>query len=307
MTTKLKMMKSLARSVTKALKAQGHEISLGAVLNAVAAADGNFNWHVVAAKKDKQVSAPIPEIVWVGVWDRPNGFDVYAADSEEAIRARKTQVALDWFDETFESEIVAEAANWSPQRRAEFYWNNAEGEGYSIHPVKFDRGVLSNKDESNSPSRQPSAAVAKLVESLRETLGHAEDMLMDEKDTDDLSNFPWVSKARNILAAFEGTDATPARPARSSERGVERHQMLVASTGHVTFEESRILEKSGYSRGEYGWLIYIHDRASPSVDEISHPSEGLKGALEMTVRLGCSYLLLDRDAASLEGVPTYDW
>src|SRR5690606_27474651 len=83
---------------------------------------------------------------------------------------------------------------------------------------------------------------------------------------------------------------------------------LIATTGHVTREEAKVLDEAGYSRGEYGWLLYVSGIEDlPVIPEIESPSEGLAGAIARARELGCRYLLLDRDADALEGVPVYDW
>jgi hypothetical protein len=84
--------------------------------------------------------------------------------------------------------------------------------------------------------------------------------------------------------------------------------MLIATTGHVTRRERGILDEHGYARGEYGWLIYVGEiPGSPIISEIPSPSRGLRGAIRCAQQSGCNYLLLDRDADELAGVPTYHW
>lgn len=69
----------------------------------------------------------------------------------------------------------------------------------------------------------------------------------------------------------------------------------------------KILDAAGYGRGEYGWLICISSSRDPVIPEISRLSAGLAGAIRLAQKLGCAYLLLDRDADPIEGVRTYDW
>jgi hypothetical protein len=88
---------------------------------------------------------------------------------------------------------------------------------------------------------------------------------------------------------------------------LEIHTMLVVSTGHVTNEERHILDDNGYSRGEYGWLLYVGNDANPVVEEIPSPSPGLVGAIKTARNNGCTYLLLDRDAEPIDGIPVYQW
>lgn len=87
----------------------------------------------------------------------------------------------------------------------------------------------------------------------------------------------------------------------------EIYKVLVCSTAHVTREEAEILDHHGYARGEVGWLVWVLKDQDFAVPEIEHPSPGLKGAIDFARNSGCQYLLFDRDAETLEGVPDYDW
>lgn len=69
-----------------------------------------------------------------------------------------------------------------------------------------------------------------------------------------------------------------------------------------------MLNAGGYSLGEYGWLLYVDLTPEyPVVSKIEQPSPGLSGAIRTAREQGCDYLLLDRHAGTLKGVPTYDW
>jgi hypothetical protein len=86
----------------------------------------------------------------------------------------------------------------------------------------------------------------------------------------------------------------------------EMHSVLVASTAHVTVQEAQVLTERGYSRGEYGWLLCVGLRGISVVPELEAASEGLSGVIRQARARGCRYVLLDRDADPLNGVPTYN-
>lgn len=88
---------------------------------------------------------------------------------------------------------------------------------------------------------------------------------------------------------------------------MEIAKMLIASTAHVTDRERATLDENGYSRGEYGWLIYTGEPGDSVLPEFDELSPGLTGVLEAARRTDCRYVLLDRDADELAGVPTYNW
>jgi len=85
------------------------------------------------------------------------------------------------------------------------------------------------------------------------------------------------------------------------------HAMMVVSTQHVTVEERDILDAQGYSRGEYGWLIWVGREKDFPIPEIPRPSEGLRGVIERARAVQCTYVLMDRDADTLPDLPVYDW
>lgn len=84
-------------------------------------------------------------------------------------------------------------------------------------------------------------------------------------------------------------------------------QMMIASTAHVTNQERATLDENGYSRGEYGWLIYVGEAGDAVVPEIDAPSAGLDAVIVAARAAGCMYLMLDRDGDALDGVPVYQW
>ena len=83
--------------------------------------------------------------------------------------------------------------------------------------------------------------------------------------------------------------------------------LLIASTSHVTEHEAQTLTSHGYSRGEYGWFLYVGMHWEPVLAEIETLGDGLAGVILHARKSGCQYVLLDRDADTLPGVSTYIW
>lgn len=82
-------------------------------------------------------------------------------------------------------------------------------------------------------------------------------------------------------------------------------RMAVASTAHVTQEDSEAISKlirigtiNGMTR-EFGWLIHVdsNDGDIPALNAV------LSGARES----GFHWVLLDSDGDQIEGLPVYDW
>lgn len=82
-------------------------------------------------------------------------------------------------------------------------------------------------------------------------------------------------------------------------------KILVCSTGHVTRDEAEQLDRTGYTRGEYGWLIAIGD--FPIVPEIEPKSAGFTWIIAFAKGQGCAYVLFDRDAAPIGQAELYEW
>ena len=83
--------------------------------------------------------------------------------------------------------------------------------------------------------------------------------------------------------------------------------LLIASTTHVTADEAQIPSDNGHSRGEYGWFLYVGQPGDAVLTEIAPVSDGLAAVVSRTQQVRCPYVLLNRDAETLPGVPTYDW
>jgi hypothetical protein len=108
----------------------------------------------------------------------------------------------------------------------------------------------------------------------------------------------------------EGRDYYEYRPAENAKADAtpaEVHSVLVTCTAHVTVQEAQALTDHGYSRGEYGWLIYVGRHNAPVLPELEPLNEGLRGVIREAHARGCLYVLLDRDADPLSGIATYDW
>lgn len=88
---------------------------------------------------------------------------------------------------------------------------------------------------------------------------------------------------------------------------MEIAKMLIASTAHVTDQERCVLDDNGYSRGEYGWLIYVGEPGAGVLPELDILSEGLNAAVLAARKADCRYLMLDRDGDELPGVSVYEW
>ena len=87
----------------------------------------------------------------------------------------------------------------------------------------------------------------------------------------------------------------------------EIQQLLVTSTSHVTDQEAQTLTDHGYSRDQCGWFFYVGGEDHDTLPEIARKSRGLFAVIFCARVNGCHYVLLDRDAETLPGVPVYDW
>jgi len=87
----------------------------------------------------------------------------------------------------------------------------------------------------------------------------------------------------------------------------EIHLLLVTSTAHVTDQEAKALTDHGYSRDQTGWFFHVGGEEHDALTEIIRKSRGLFAVILCARVNGCHYVLLDRDAETLPGVPIYDW
>jgi hypothetical protein len=56
----------------------------------------------------------------------------------------------------------------------------------------------------------------------------------------------------------------------------------------------------------YGWLMHASNGAAQYAREHDWPAE-LLPIVELARSKGCEYILFDRDAEPIEGLPTFDW
>ena len=85
-------------------------------------------------------------------------------------------------------------------------------------------------------------------------------------------------------------------------------RFLDLSNAHLTNEDRSLLDAcAGHDTGEllcsstpYGWFVF-------ACEERPLISDTLWALFEEARQHDCEYLLFDRDAASLEGFPVFDW
>lgn len=92
--------------------------------------------------------------------------------------------------------------------------------------------------------------------------------------------------------------------------------MLELSTAHITeqtaewiddnlvFQNTNILGTDmniiAYQKGDYGWFI-------PLGQDFDLVPADLKQVIEKAKQLKCDWIMLDRDAETVDGLRTYDW
>jgi hypothetical protein len=85
-------------------------------------------------------------------------------------------------------------------------------------------------------------------------------------------------------------------------------QFLDLSNAHLSNEDRVLLEAcAGHDTGEllcastpYGWFVF-------ACEERPQVSDTLWALFQEARQHSCEYLLFDRDAASLDGFPVFDW
>lgn len=95
---------------------------------------------------------------------------------------------------------------------------------------------------------------------------------------------------------------------------MEITKMLTISTAHITKETALLLDictdgvvreisNPVYSKGDYGWFIYIgcNDSDDPFI-----PND-LRKCLKLAENNDCDWLCLDRDAEIVDGLDKYEW
>jgi hypothetical protein len=85
--------------------------------------------------------------------------------------------------------------------------------------------------------------------------------------------------------------------------------MLVLSTAHITQETAEAMEARDLPftcfANEYGFVV----SAKNFETETFKPSipEDLAKVQEYALANGCTYIMLDRDAPQVDGLPVFDW
>lgn len=102
---------------------------------------------------------------------------------------------------------------------------------------------------------------------------------------------------------------------------LEIRSFLVLSTAHLPEKTAQMLDEvqwgspeserdadrpptCGGTYGGYGWFMYVQDEGH---DETDAEFPGLGQVFAFANKLGFSYVLFDRDAETVDGLPTYDW
>ena len=84
-------------------------------------------------------------------------------------------------------------------------------------------------------------------------------------------------------------------------------KMLVLSTAHLTEATCNSYlpgwDGPAYQKGDYGWFVPMFDHFRECVDG----ADDLRACMEKAAALGCEWLMFDRDADQVDGLPVYDW
>jgi len=85
------------------------------------------------------------------------------------------------------------------------------------------------------------------------------------------------------------------------------------STAHITREDAARLDQEAighppvrYPLGEYGWLINVEPSDWVTMKELGY-SDALLAILMRCKKENCSFLRLDRDGPTVEGLTVFDW
>lgn len=92
--------------------------------------------------------------------------------------------------------------------------------------------------------------------------------------------------------------------------------ILDISTAHVRKETAELLDAItmtgidapviAHAKGEYGWLVYVSDDPSAQPNWSRVPVE-LQRLILFARRMGCDWIMFDRDGVVLEDFETWDW
>jgi hypothetical protein len=97
------------------------------------------------------------------------------------------------------------------------------------------------------------------------------------------------------------------------EKAVRR--VLDLSTGHLPQQVCNQLNSyegvTAYELSDHGWLCYVPEDPEAHANDYGVDGDGVPSTLlrlQVIARAaGCDYLLFDRDAARIPGLPRYDW
>jgi len=97
-----------------------------------------------------------------------------------------------------------------------------------------------------------------------------------------------------------------------SKQKLEIQNTLVISTAHIKFETSKRLEtldKSSYKglsvvSRDVGFVIFIYESEFKNNTEMS---KDICNCVELALNNGCTILILDRDADTVDSLETFEW
>ena len=93
----------------------------------------------------------------------------------------------------------------------------------------------------------------------------------------------------------------------------EISKMLTLSTAHVTkftadmfhYNVHKSVLPVYYSKGEYGWLVHIHE-LDDDMSVLQYPTD-IQELIAYARSLGCEWLCLDQDGPINPNLPSWEW
>lgn len=160
---------------------------------------------------------------------------------------------------------------------------------------------------------------------------------------EDISNLPWIASVERI-EVFEGTESaeTPRDPdgefdefpgdgedlpvspefgfigrcwpsylpeAKAQAAGAEIQRVLTLSTAHLSQDVALAMDEEEpqdwiYDKLHWGYLVFVPE---PGVGFARKIPDCLSAAVQKAQEFGCTHVRFDRDAETLDGLPTFDW
>lgn len=82
-------------------------------------------------------------------------------------------------------------------------------------------------------------------------------------------------------------------------------KVLEISTAHIKEDTAKWLSQEdcllvSYEKGEYGWIVLVPEEGETIPQD-------LQQIFEVARSNGCNWVMLDRDAFTIENLPVYDW